>query len=152
QTVDDGDLAMVAQIQPRAARPQQAKWEQRDYFRTGRAELRRELVQRLARAHAVQQETAAHASAGGLLRRLRRGLPRAVVGEDGVQQVHAALCGLNVLQQALQRSLIVVQQLNAIAARQIEAAEVAGETSRLGDLDRQVRGDLRCPWQSLGHV
>src|SRR5262249_44988377 len=100
----------------------------------------------------VQQETAAHASAGGLLDRLRGALSRAVVGEDVVQQVHAALCGLNVLQQALERSLIVVQQLDAIAARQIEAAEVAGETSRLGDLDRQVRGDLRRPGQSLGDV
>jgi hypothetical protein len=137
--VDDGDLAVIAQIHARATLAHEGDPHRLSRFDAGVAQsLREGAIAEAARAQRVRQHAARHAALGRPVERGQHASGDRIVGDNVEQQVDVNLRLVDVGGETVEDRVVVAQHLDRIAAENGEIAELFGKMNA-----RRNRGVLR---------
>ena len=153
--VDDGELAVVAQVDARSAEPQ-ARGQGPDHAHAAVLELAPQPgLQEGLRAHRVHQEPAAHAARRRAQQGRAHGAAGLVVEEDVVEQMDVVGSPVEIGGERGHEALAIRQELEPVAPARHRLAHQVGQVrdrarhvrqlrrARLGRLTRRVRAHAR---------
>ena len=138
--VDDRDLAVVSEVKPRGAAPEESRLQHRPDLNALAPQPGRQLPQAVLRADGVHQHPARNTAPRRADQGLTHALPGGIGIEDVEEQVGALSRSINIRNQTVYGASVIGQQLDRITGGHLEIAELL---SKVGD-------GLEIGWKTQG--